>query len=505
MPVPAAATLPADALVLGRYRPLKPLGTGASGSVWLARDERSGLDVALKIVAREGKAADRARREAEAAARLRHERCLRAYALAHDTGNVYIAYEYVPGRTLREAMRAGDLDDHAAVEAAAQIADGLAHAHARGIVHRDVKPANVLLAEGERVSVRILDFGLAQMEEAETLTAMGDVPGTLAYISPERLRGEEGTPAADVWAVGVLLWEALAGGHPFWKPSLLESARAIEAGAPPLGSLRPDLPQQLAATVDRALALDPARRPSARELADLLRRTERKPRERPTLPLSQLAASALAAITVGGSTAALPFFPAPLAAALAIAAAAASFARPRLGLAIALAAPILPFGNLSLGLALAYAVAAAAWLAVFAREPRFALLPALGPLLGPLTALGLVPLLVQTIRSPFRRALAAAATVLLAAPPALDRIGIAGSADPDAVAGALARALPTERPLLSGGLAAAAVALAYARTPWHVAIWGAGTLAAALLLAPGLPALPVIAAVWATCGLKAWR
>jgi eukaryotic-like serine/threonine-protein kinase len=161
---PAVALSPSE-LVAERYRPLRPLGSGGSGSVWLARDEHNGLDVALKIVPREGKAATRAEREALAAARLRHERCLRAYGLDRDTRNVYISYEYVPGQTMRQAMRAGRLDDAAAVETAAQVLEGLAHAHARGIVHRDVKPSNVLLAEGGGVSVRLLDFGLAQLAE----------------------------------------------------------------------------------------------------------------------------------------------------------------------------------------------------------------------------------------------------------------------------------------------------------------------------------------------------
>ena len=186
----AALALAPSELVAGRYRPLRPLGSGGSGSVWLARDERTGLDVALKIVPREGRAATRAEREALAAARLRHERCLRAYALERDSRNVYIAYEYVPGQTMREALRAGELNDAAAVEIAAQVLEALAHAHGRGIVHRDVKPSNVLVAEGEAVSVRLLDFGLAQLAEEEPLTATGDVPGTLAYVSPERLRGE---------------------------------------------------------------------------------------------------------------------------------------------------------------------------------------------------------------------------------------------------------------------------------------------------------------------------
>src|SRR4051795_8873664 len=216
--MPTAAL--AQELILGRYRPLRPLGSGGMGHVWLARDEESGLDVALKMVPREGKAAVRAEREAKAAAALRHPRCQRIYALARDTGHVYIAYEYVPGRTLREALNAGELDDRSAVEVAAQVLEALAHAHRRGIVHRDVKPSNVLLAEGDGIDVRLLDFGLAQMAEFDTLTAIGDVPGTLAYVSPERLLGRNATPAADVWSVGVMLWESLAGAHPFRADSL---------------------------------------------------------------------------------------------------------------------------------------------------------------------------------------------------------------------------------------------------------------------------------------------
>src|SRR3954467_122161 len=255
-------------LMLGRYRPLRPLGSGGSGSVWLARDEQTGLEVALKIVPREGKAAARAEREAQAAARLRHPSCLRAYAFARDPRHVYIAYEYVPGQTFREALRAGDLNDAAAVQACAEICDALAHAHAAGILHRDVKPSNVLLAAGR---AKLLDFGLARMQEAETLTAQGDVPGTLAYIAPERLAGEDATGAADVWAIGVMLWEALSGRHPFWQTSMLDTARAIESGAPPLATLRPDLPKALLQLVDRSLSLAPARRPSAHELAAHLR------------------------------------------------------------------------------------------------------------------------------------------------------------------------------------------------------------------------------------------
>ena len=237
-----AYALPAPDLVLDRYRPLRPLGRGGSGSVWLARDERTGLEVALKIVPREGKRASRAAREMEAASRLRHERCVRAYDFGGDSGHVYIAYEYMHGHTLRELLRSGRLNDRDAVEAAAQVLDALAHAHRLG--HRP--PRREAVQRPGRGHARsspssLLDFGLAQFDEADTLTAVGDVPGTLAYIAPERLTGADATAASDVWAVGVMLWEALAGQHPFWGVPLPQVAAAIEAGAKPIATMRPDL------------------------------------------------------------------------------------------------------------------------------------------------------------------------------------------------------------------------------------------------------------------------
>ncbi len=526
-----ALALSAPELVLGRYRPLRMLGSGGTGSVWLARDETNGLDVALKIVPREGKAASRAEREAEAAARLRHPRCVRAYDFASDERNVYIAYEYVAGRTLREAIRAGDVTDAVAVEAASQILEGLAHAHSQGIVHRDVKPSNVLLADGPGVSVRLLDFGLARIKEAETLTAAGDVPGTLAYISPERLKGASGSPAADVWGVGVLLWESLAGYHPFWTSSLVDTAKAIEAGAPPLQSVRPDLPKALQVFVDRALAVNPARRPSARELAEALRHahTRRKPTGRPAArssaqiqlrvpPLApRVGASALAAATAAAEATLLPFYPANFAAGLAALAAALAFARPRLGLVAALAVPLFPLGNVSLGLALLYAAFAAIWVALMWKEPLGGLLFALGPLLAPLGALGLMPLAVQGLRAPWRRALQTAAGVLAAAVVAGLRgarlpftgdaaplgLGIAGSNHPTLVAGELWRTLQAHQAVGIEALALAAVAVAvpYARTRgrWGIAALGAVMLSLTLLSAPTAAALPLVLAAWATC------
>jgi serine/threonine-protein kinase len=537
----AAAETPdpvAGELVLGRYRPVKPLGSGGSGSVWLARDERSGLDVALKIVQREGKAASRAEREASAAARLRHERCVRAYALAHDERHVYIAYEYVPGETMRDAMRAGRLDDAAAIEAAAQMLDGLAHAHAHGIVHRDVKPANVQLTQGDGVSVRLLDFGLAQIQEAETLTAIGDVPGTLAYISPERLAGRDATAAADVWAVGVVLWEALAGYHPFWTSSLLETARRISDGAEPLRTARPDLPDALLAAVDRALALDPRDRPSAERLAEALRTTRRRrparaqPKKRAAkaarplpsvLPVARLLPAAGAGLFAGWTAARLPFFPTGWDAGLAAAAAALTLANRRAGIALALAVPILPLGNASSGLALLYAALAAGWLALSWREPESAFFFLLGPLLAPLGLIGLLPLAAQAVRGRVRRAAQAAAAVLMAglvaglrdvglpfgAGPAPGGLGLTGSERPLAVGEAFVRALSERHVLVLEALVLAAAAvllpLAAKRGLWGAALFGAGLLTAALAVAPGAPAVGLVLCSWATALVLAWR
>jgi hypothetical protein len=525
-----AATRLETGLVLERYRPLRPLGSGGSGSVWLAVDERSGREIALKVVSRDGKAGARAEREALVVSRLRHERCQRTYEIARDDDHVYIAYEFVPGKTLRQALRAGEVDDAAAIEAGAQVLDALAYAHARGIVHRDVKPANVLLAEGEEVSVCLLDFGLAQLLEGEPLTAVGDVPGTLAYIAPERLSGTPGSAASDVWAVGVLLWEALAGWHPFWAPSLTATARKIRAGAPPLTTARQDLPRPLLAAVDRALERDPARRPSAAELAERLRRAaaaghSRRPKTRRRLPTSaelprsaaRLAPAILAALVVGWTAATFPFYPAGWPVGLALAATVLTLLRPRIGLAFALAVPVLPLGNLSRGLALAYATVALSWFCLHLRRPSAGLLFAAGPLLAPFSGFGLLPLAAQPARGSLSRALGAGAGVLAAAlvcgiegwrlpfsdehgMPSLDLAAVDSPVD---VAAALGVAIAERPEILLGAVAVAAAAglvpLARRSGAWGIAALGGGLLATGVLLAPKAAALPFAASVWALC------
>jgi hypothetical protein len=519
---------------------MRPLGSGGSGSVWLALDEHTGLDVALKIIPREGNAAARAEREALAARRLRHENCVRAYHVGTDSSHVYIAYEYVPGRTLREVMRTGAISDADAVEVGAQVLVALAHAHRAGIVHRDVKPANILLEDGPEIAVRLLDFGLAQFDGADTLTAVGDVPGTLAYIAPERLSGADATPASDVWAVGVVLWEMLADRHPFWGMPLQEVARAIEAGAPPLQSERKTLPRRLTASVDGALALDPEARPHASDLAASLRNSLRGSTARPPRSSAepavadtasparrhaqQIAPVALAVLGAALGATLLPFWPPGLVVAIGILAGLATWLDPRAGLAVALAAPVFPIGNVAAAAAVVYGMFALAWLALSWRDARFGLLFVCGPLLGALGLLALVPLAVQPARGPLRRAAHGAVAVLFAALAA----GLAGHELP--FAGEAVRSLRIS-PLASPGdvalsfwgvleahpalpAAAAGAALSAAllrrarrRSRYGVAILGVAVLAGSIAAGAGVSGTVVAALVWAlaAAGAAAFR
>ena len=503
------------------------------GHVWLARDEKSGLDVALKMVAREGKAAVRAEREAKAASALRHPRCQRIYALARDSGHVYIAYEYVPGRTLREALNTGEIGDRSAVEVAAQLLDALAHAHRRGIVHRDVKPSNVLLAESDAaVDVRLLDFGLAQMAEFDTLTARGDVPGTLAYVSPERLHGEEATAAADVWAVGVMLWEALAKNHPFRAATLVETQSRILAGPEPLDRVRPDLPPQLLESVASALVLDPAKRPSA---ARARRRAARAPEEAPRRAAASPSAprmatpelalrtlrervlpGGLAAATAGWIASTLPFYPAGWPLGLAAIAGVLAAVAPRAGMAFALATAVLPFGNVSLGLALLFAAVACGWIALNVARPAqrpavrggtaaLAVRPRSGWCRSSRSSPAARPDGPRTPRppcSPRRSSPGCATTTSPSTAPRPPRsIGAERSTSPIAVAGARARRADrrirrcsprrrSSRPPRSRSR------YCRGRGPWVAAGFGAAFLAATALAAPSAPILPLIGSAW---------
>ena len=428
-----AYALPAPDLVLDRYRPLRPLGRGGSGSVWLARDERTGLEVALKIVPREGKRASRAAREMEAASRLRHERCVRAYDFGGDSGHVYIAYEYIHGHTLRELLRSGKLRDREAVEAAAQILDALAHAHRLGIVHRDVKPSNVLVEESSNAldppaRLRpgpVRRGGHADRRRRRARDARLHRAGTAHRRRRHRRQRRLGRRRAALGGAGgpasVLGRAAAPGGR--GHPGRREAHRRASGRTFPLRSpprWPPRSPSTRRSARRQSVSPPPSARRSPLPPARAHGRAAGRPRPHrpaaPAVPLERrLASAALAAVSVTFAAALLPFWPPGLVLLLALAAALAMLRTPRLGLAIALFVPLFPLGNVAQAAAVAYGVLALAWLAVCWRDARAGLLFAAGPLLASIGAIALLPLAVQPARGRVRRALQAAVGVLAAA------------------------------------------------------------------------------------------
>src|SRR5947209_688251 len=243
-----------------RYRLVELLGQSGMAEVWSADDPELERRVALKLLAPD---ADRARfeREARAAAALAHPNITQLYDFGEADGRPYMVLEYLPGGTLEERLLPGKpLPDADAERIATELAAGLAHAHERGLVHRDRKPANVLFhAEGR---AKIADFGIARLDGGGTLTEAGTVLGTAAYISPEQAAGQPATPASDVYSFGVILFRMLTGRLPFEAEEPFELVTMHrDAPPPPVASYRPDAPPRLAQLADASLAKDPGARP----------------------------------------------------------------------------------------------------------------------------------------------------------------------------------------------------------------------------------------------------
>jgi eukaryotic-like serine/threonine-protein kinase len=259
----------------GRYRMGALLATGGMGEVWVARDLLLDRPVAVKVLggalAGDGRAAERLRREARAAARLDHPNIARVLDLGEQDGRPYLVMELLEGESLAGRIdRAGPMAPAEAARVVAAVADALQAAHRVGVIHRDVKPGNVLLTA--EVEVKVLDFGIASAAGEADLTT-GDLLGTAAYLAPERALGRPATPAADVYSLGVVLYELLAGRRPFEAGSDIELAMAqVNAQPTPLGLVAPSAPPSLVAACEQAMVKDPAARPpSAAAFARLLR------------------------------------------------------------------------------------------------------------------------------------------------------------------------------------------------------------------------------------------
>jgi len=253
-------------LVLGRFRIEDRIGSGGFGTVYRAWDERLQRPVAVKVIEGEH-GAPRVTREAQAVARLTHRNIATLYELATDGERAFLVSELIEGETLRAVGRHGDLNDRLVARVGADAAAALTAAHRAGVVHRDVKPENILVAGDE---AKLVDFGIARISGEKTLTATGAVVGTLAYMAPEQADGLRPGPGADVYSLALTLYECFCGEHPLVREGPAATARAIGEPIAPLGAVRPELPAEMTAAIDAALDPDPEQRPLSSELAATL-------------------------------------------------------------------------------------------------------------------------------------------------------------------------------------------------------------------------------------------
>ncbi len=268
------------ALVLGRYRLRERLGAGGFGVVWSAHDELLRRDVAVKrIELAPEEDGERASREALASARLAHPAIVALYEACPGEDAFYLISELVDGETLARLIAADELDDEDVLEIGVALCDALEHAHERGVIHRDVKPQNVLVpheredragARGQGDVAKLTDFGGARLSGQDALTRTGDVLGTLAYMAPEQSEGRGAGEQADLYSLALVLYEALSGVNPVRGATPAETVRRIGRPLPSLARARRDLPRELARAIDRALLRVPAARGTLGELRDAL-------------------------------------------------------------------------------------------------------------------------------------------------------------------------------------------------------------------------------------------
>ena len=257
--------------------PARQLGAEGLGVVSPAHDELLRRDVAVKRIPRApGADSDRASREALAAARLSHPAIVALYEACASADAFYLISELVHGQTLARLIADGGLRDADTVAVGCAMCDALAHAHSRGVIHRDVKPGNVIvpyafLDSGAGAAAKLTDFGGAWMSGTGALTRTGDVLGTLAYMAPEQADGRDAEEAADLYSLALVLYETLSGANPVRGATPAETARRIGKRVPGLERVRGDLPRELLDALDRALLARPRHRGTLAELGRLSR------------------------------------------------------------------------------------------------------------------------------------------------------------------------------------------------------------------------------------------
>jgi serine/threonine protein kinase len=256
-------------VVLNRFVIERRIGSGGFGVVYEAWDGRLERPVAVKAIEQRGEAGRRVLREAQAAARLNHPGIVTLYEMGEEDGNALLVTELVEGSTLARLAHDGELSDREIGEIGADLCEALDHAHSRGVVHRDIKPQNVQVTDGEP-RAKLMDFGIARLADDVALTAAGDVIGTLAYMSPEQAEGKPAGPEADVYSLALTLYECWSGENPHRRTSPAATARAIGGRVRPLRRLRPDLPRELSDAIDACMAPRPRHRPSLEELGEAI-------------------------------------------------------------------------------------------------------------------------------------------------------------------------------------------------------------------------------------------
>jgi serine/threonine protein kinase len=252
-----------DTVVDERYKVLNRIGSGGMADVYCAEDLQLGRRVALKLLyrrfAEDEEFVERFRREASSAAGLQHPNVVAVFDRGEFDGTYYIAMEFLEGRSLKQVVRQeGALDPDRAIDLVIQILKAARFAHRRGIVHRDIKPHNVIVDDEGRA--KVTDFGIARAG-ASDMTETGSIMGTAQYLSPEQAQGHAVTATSDVYSIGVMLYEMLAGRQPFDADSAVAVAlKHLSEQPPPISGWRPDVHPSLEAAIMRALAKDPSQR-----------------------------------------------------------------------------------------------------------------------------------------------------------------------------------------------------------------------------------------------------